>query len=311
MSRDTIVKLVIMSAAAIVGAILLAAHGMSFSFLELAGPVGVVAALGPCAVFYHRRRTPQFVMTLLALMQLMVFTSCFTVAMYGVAALNTPLVDDLLAATDAAIGLHVPKFVQWASAHPQLDRWMMLAYHSVIPQTLVVVLILGFRRKRVALETFVLRYMLCLVFTLLLFAAMPAIGPFSFYDFSPSPHQKHYLQHLLNTRVGELTAVSLSDCEGLITFPSFHTSYAILLASAFWGNWRLFVPFAILNAVVIAATLTSGWHYGIDVFGGVATVAITMYVTSRLKTWIYATNHISLEARNTVTGGREPVMPSV
>ena len=288
MSRDTGLKLAIISFIGLLGTILLTTCGMSFSIRELAGPLGVVASLGPCAVFYHRRQTPQFVMTLMALIQLMVFTSCFSVAMYGAASLGAPLVDELLAAADKAIGIHVPSIVRWAGDHHQLNQMLMLAYHSVIPQTLVVVLILGFLNHRRPLETFVLRYMVCLVLTLLIFAAIPAQGPFSLYEFAPSPHQAHYLEHLLGTRSGERTAMSLADCEGLITFPSFHTAYAILLTSAFWGRWRLFIPFANVNSAVIVGTLTSGWHYGIDVLGGVATVVVTILITNRLQRWLYA-----------------------
>jgi PAP2 superfamily len=288
-SRDTGLKLVITSAVAILGVALISTRGLSFSLRELAGPLGVLATLGPCAVFYHKRQSPQFVMTLLALMQLIVFTSCFTVAMYGVASLGAPLADGLLAAADGVIGIHVPSIVDWAGKHPQINDLLMFAYNSVIPQTLLVVLILGFLGRRRQLETFVLRYLICLVITLLFFVVIPAIGPYSYYGFAPTPHQLHYVEHLIGARTGERTIVSLSDCEGLITFPSFHTSYAILLASAFWDRRLLFVPFAILNGAVIVATVTSGWHYGIDILGGTVTIAVTFWITNHMQSWLYPT----------------------
>lgn len=308
MSRDTGLKLAIICMTAVLGALLLIAQGMTFSLSELAGPVGVVATLGPCAIFYQRRNAPQFVMTLLALIQLMVFTSCFTVAMYGVASLGPPPVDRLLAWADGAMGIYVPAAVKWAGEHQQINDWLMLAYHSVIPQTLIVVLFLGFSKQRLPLESFVLRYMICLALTLLIFMAAPAIGPFSYYEFKPSPHQAHYLQHFIGVRTGERTFVSLSDCEGLITFPSFHTSYALLLASAFWRRWRLFVPFAILNGAVIAATITSGWHYGIDIFGGVATFGITVFITNSLQGWLYASRNATASVAEALT--RKTLEPS-
>ncbi len=290
MSRDTGLKLAITSGTSLFAAILLTTSGMSFSVRELVGPLGVIASLGPCAVFYHRRQTPQFVMTLLALIQLIIFTSCFSVAMYGVASLGAPLVDGLLATVDDTIGMHVPSIVQWADEHRQLHQWLMLAYDSVLPQTLIVVLILGFLNERRPLESFVLRYMVCLVITLLFFAAIPAEGPFTQYEFAPTPHQAHYLEHLHGVRSGERTVVSLRDCEGLITFPSFHTAYAILLTAAFWHRWRLLIPFAVLNGAVVAAALTSGWHYGIDILGGIAAAVAAILITSCLQRWLYATN---------------------
>jgi len=299
MSRDTGLKLAIMSITAMLAVGLLATSGMSFSVRELAGPLGVIGTLGPCAVFYHRRQTTQFVMTLLALIQLMVFTSCFTVAMYGVASLGAPLADELLAAIDRAMGLHVPAIVQWANEHPQINQWLMLAYHSVMPQTLLVVLVLGFLNQRRPLEAFVLRYMICLMITLLFFAVVPAECPFTQYGFAPSPHQAHYLEHLQGVRSGERTIVSLTDSEGLVTFPSFHTSYAILLTAAFWRRWRLFIPFAIVNSAVVAATLTSGWHYGIDILGGIVVAAVTILITNRLQPWLAATSPSANAAEDT------------
>jgi membrane-associated phospholipid phosphatase len=71
-------------------------------------------------------------------------------------------------------------------------------------------------------------------------------------------------------REGVRTAVTWRGAEGLITFPSFHTTWALLLAWAFRGRPRWFVPSAVLNAAVIVATLTTGWHYFADVAAGAA-----------------------------------------
>lgn len=289
MSRDSGLKLAILGVTGLLATLLLARSGMSFSRYELVGPLGVVGTLGPCAVFYHRRQTSQFAMTLLALIQIMVFTSCFSVAMYGVASLGAPLADPLLATLDRAIGIHVPSIVRWAGEHSRFNQWLMFAYHSVTPQTLIVIVILGFLDQRRPLESFVLRFMICLMMTLLFFSVIPAEGPFSLYEFAPTPHQAHYLEHLRGARTGERTLVSLRDCEGLITFPSFHTAYAILLTGAFWRRWRLFVPFAVVNGAVIAATLTSGWHYGIDILGGTGVAFAAILVSNRLQSWLYAT----------------------
>ncbi len=307
MSRDTRLKLAIISFTATFASLLLMTSEMSFSIRELAGPLAVVASLGPCAVFYHRRQTPQFVMILLALIQLMVFTSCFTVAMYGAASLASPLTDNLLAAADEAIGIHVPIFVQWASEHAQFNHLLMWAYQSVVLQTLIVVLILGFLDQRRALESFVLRFMICLLITLFCFAIAPAEGPFSWYEFAPSPHQAHYLEHFHGARNGQRTMVSLQDCEGLVTFPSFHTSYAILLAGAFWRRWRLFLPFAIVNAAVIAAAVTSGWHYGIDILGGIATACITILITNRLQSWLYTSKPTTDAKQHSIVVAENPL----
>ena len=74
----------------------------------------------------------------------------------------------------------------------------------------------------------------------------------------------------------------------LVTFPSFHTTWAILLAYAFRGRRRWFIPAVILNAAVIAATLTTGWHYFTDVIGGVLLAVAVIWLTKRLEPWLAA-----------------------
>ena len=225
-------------------------------------------------------------MSLAAVMQIMVFFSCFTVLMYGAATLSFPLVDDTLVSLDSVLGVHVPSIVAWAESHPALNGVLQWAYHSTIIQTLVVILVLGFAGDRRPLELFVLQFMLSLWIAVLIFCFAPAEGPFTAYDVEPNAHQARYLEHLRDFRSGERTEIVLAEAEGLVTFPSFHTTWAILLAFAFRGRRRWFIPAVILNAAVIAATLTTGWHYFTDVIGGVLLAVVVILLTKRLEPWL-------------------------
>jgi len=62
--------------------------------------------------------------------------------------------------------------------------------------------------------------------------------------------------------------VSWRDAEGIITFPSFHATWAVLLMAAFAGQRRLFPAAVALNLLVIASTLPIGMHYGVDAIVG-------------------------------------------
>jgi membrane-associated phospholipid phosphatase len=73
-----------------------------------------------------------------------------------------------------------------------------------------------------------------------------------------------------------MTTATWRGAEGLISFPSFHTAWAILLALAL-RRWRVaFLLSSILNAAVVAATLTTGWHYASDVLGGALVCAVAV-----------------------------------
>lgn len=287
MSRDTRLKLAIIAAAAVVATILVVALGMRFSLQQNLAAAGVVGALGPVALFYHYRQTPEFVLSLTAVMFLMVFTSCYTVLMYAAGALSFPLIDETLASIDAALGVHLPTIVVWAEGHPGLKRMLDFAYPSVFPQTLVLVVVLGFSAERRFLESFVLQFMLALSIAAIVFCFAPAEGPFATYGYEPSESQARYLEHLRTLRSGERTEVVLKESEGLITFPSFHTAWAILLVFAVRHRRRLLIPSILLNAAVVAATLTTGWHYFVDVIAGVVLAMLVIALTKRLEPWLY------------------------
>jgi hypothetical protein len=287
MRRDTCLKIGLVAGTACAGGLLLWFQGMTFSLWHNAAPVWVMAALAPAAALSHRRQNPQFVMTLLALMTLLVFTSCFTVLMYALAALSFPLTDPWLVAADAFFGVHVPSIVDWAGRHPWIAGVLEVAYATSILQTFALVIALGFTGQRRSLENFVLRFMVALLITAVVFALVPAEGPFTGYGFEPSPHQADYLEHLRTLRSGERTEVVLVGAEGLVTFPSFHTAWAILLTAAVWHRRRWLPIVAIVNSLVIAATLTTGWHYFVDVLGGAAVAYLAIEISRRLESRRY------------------------
>ena len=88
--------------------------------------------------------------------------------------------------------------------------------------------------------------------------------------------QQNFLQHFHALRAGEFPVVSMSNLEGLITFPSFHTTWALLVAYAFRHYRWFFLPMVLLNLAVVVATMTTGWHYAADVLGGILTAAVAI-----------------------------------
>ena len=82
-------------------------------------------------------------------------------------------------------------------------------------------------------------------------------------------------------------ALRWKDVDGLITFPSFHTTWAVLLALAFLRRRRLLPLFATLNVIVIVSTLTTGWHYLVDVLGGIAVCLLAVVSLRPLEKRLY------------------------
>ena len=89
--------------------------------------------------------------------------------------------------------------------------------------------------------------------------------------------QKVYLDAL---RSGK--RVLIDEMAGLITFPSFHSAWAIFYMWAFYPIKRLRVAAILLNLLVLAATPVQGAHYFIDLVGGAIVAALSIYLAVRL-----------------------------
>ncbi|MHC4697399.1 MAG: phosphatase PAP2 family protein [Planctomycetota bacterium] len=288
MSRDFKLKACLILGTLATGTALIVALDLYFPPQDAVRPILVTGLLAAVAVFYHRfRKVPQFVWTSTAMAQLLLFSSCYTVLMYSIACTARPLVDDSLVQADQWFGFEVPQMVAWADAHPNVRICLQRAYNTLLPQTALIVVILGFLGDRRQLETFMLRFMFATLLTAVFFFAYPAEGPFSAYEYPPNQSQARYLEHFQALRSGESDVVTWRGAEGLITFPSFHTTWAILLALALRHRPIIFAFSAVLNAAVIAATLGTGWHYVSDVVGGALVGVIVIALVHCLAVWLY------------------------
>jgi membrane-associated phospholipid phosphatase len=160
---------------------------------------------------------------------------------------------------------------------------LFLAYNTVLPQTALVIAVLGFTNQRQELRGFVRQFMFSSLLVLATFAIWPAAGPFVAYGYEPAADQARYLAHFDALRSGSRTLITWRDAEGLITFPSFHTTWALLLAYAVRRNRWLFAPSALLNIAVIVSTMTTGWHYFADVFAGASVAVMAIAVSHALE----------------------------
>src|SRR5262249_24403227 len=93
------------------------------------------------------------------------------------------------------------------------------------------------------------------------------------YDLPVPKHYATILDHLDALRSHVRTLITWRDAEGIITFPSFHAVWAVLLTAAFWRRGWLFYAIGVLNLAVIAWTVTTGMHYFTDVLAGIAIAA--------------------------------------
>jgi len=64
---------------------------------------------------------------------------------------------------------------------------------------------------------------------------------------------------------------------GIVSFPSYHTSMAIILAAATRSNRLVFIASSIVNSLMVVATIPIGYHYLVDLIAGGLIAAGALY----------------------------------
>ncbi len=248
------------------------------------------AALAAAGRFYtHVRPRPQFVAMFDSLLQMLVFSALGASLSYMVAAQGGVYWDETLRAWDAALGLDWLAYVGWVNDNPLIALLYRIAYISLIPQMVAMILVLGFMGKVHALRVAVFAAMLAGVVTILLSGLTPALSNFVALGIKPSDFPMLdpaaawvHVADLEGLRAGTLRMIAIDRVEGIVTFPSYHAALATVFAWGFlkapWVRWVGF-GWAMLT---ILATPVDGAHYFVDVFAGIAIAGVAIAVAHTL-----------------------------
>lgn len=211
-------------------------------------------------------------------------------ASYVWATANLPMVDDTLARMDKALGADARAITQSTGAFGWFAYASLVAYSKTAYQMFLAfgVLMVCRQYERLA-DTFSI-LTIGMVATLILSTLFPAADAFDYYKFTDADVGKlagtgvgvWHLEHLYALRSGAMRTFPTTDWQGLVTFPSFHTIYALAGGYALATNRWLAWPAAIFSGFVLFTTVPIGGHYFVDVVGGVAIFMATVwYVEAR------------------------------
>lgn len=213
---------------------------------------------------------------------LFVFSGMLTVVLSYLAAQRAiPLYDAQLFALDAAMGFDWRHWHAFVQSHPVFDTVLGIAYASLLPQIPLTVVVLAHAgRTDRNIELFWTIFIAALV-TTALFCAFPASGPFAYFgiDLGRAIHMSDFLQ----LRSGAPGLYSVPDLQGIIAFPSFHTVLALIFMHAHRGLRATFVPFVLLNGLMLVSTPSHGGHYLTDMIGGAAVALASIALVRRVS----------------------------
>jgi membrane-associated phospholipid phosphatase len=273
--------------------------GFAFAWPYHLWPVSYPVGILIVSHYYGRRRAAPHIRTMCragisSILFFVIYTAVITILSYLVTSLNFPLYDRELAQWDAAIGFDWKAFLGWVNAHPLIGKILIWIYHSSVVQLVVIILLLSITMKISRLQELCDLYVMTSVIAVVLSGLIPAAGayayhapePMLFNNLNPNAGLWH-IEHYEGLRNGSYRLIELGQMQGLVTFPSFHTCFAITLAWCF-RDFRWLFPIAIVvSGTVLISTLSEGGHYLVDVLAGIV-IAIAcivlrqMAVTDRL-----------------------------
>lgn len=233
-------------------------------------------------------RLPRLSLTLIALGFYPIYASLLALITYLQFPLDRPLIDPLLMRLDAALGYDWVAGVTWLAEYPQMSRAMATVYLAALPQLALLLLWLGLTGRVAQLHRMLLTGMLAGIVTVGFWAAFPSFGPSAFAVLDPEIAARagavvtnDYGAYLMRLAEIGLSRIEKHQILGTIAFPSFHI---VMAALGLWfarGTW-LWWPCLAMGVIMVPATALHGGHHLVDLAGGIAVFALSLWVVGRL-----------------------------
>ena len=233
----------------------------------------------PCLVVVavllaHRFRSERTSLVTEYFLLTMAATAVFGVVSYLSMTTGRPLVDDALMAGDRAIGFDWHANFRWLVHHGAVAKVLQIAYDSLIYQGLYFGVLFGLMGRRRELREMFWLVAIAGVITSAGAALFPAFGPFKTYGI-----KAEFLPPMEQLRSGHLH-FALARLTGVVSFPSFHTTMALLYMYGFSRAGAIGRLVIALNILMLPAIPFFGGHYLVDMFAGTAVAFASLAIVN-------------------------------
>lgn len=189
-----------------------------------------------------------------------------------------PLIDPWLAAFDARLGLSAAFLVKVVTGVPFAPRILFSIYFLSVLTLFLTAFALACLGRAERLWEFCAAYGFCLTVATLCSLPLPAAGAFEYLHLAdlfdgqlPPGSGTYWLEALHRLRNSTSVEINPLGLHGLVAFPSFHTSMALMTAAAWRDDRYLRWPMSVWSGLVLVSTFPVGGHYVADVLAGAAT----------------------------------------
>ena len=232
-------------------------------------------ALGLAAAYCRWAKFDRLFQSCLLVLWSCVLSALLKFPMYLAARFRTPLQDHALARIDHDLGFDAIAIVHWMAPHPWLRIFFSLSYQALFPLMVLGVLLPAVRYRFQAAKELIVATSFATIAGAVLFRYIPAVGPWAVYGYAPSASQLRCQDLLLALRSGNVHVLDLNE-SGIVCFPSFHALLAVISCVALGSIKPLRIPAAIVAGCIVLSTLTTGWHYLVDVIGGLLLTVLSI-----------------------------------
>lgn len=202
------------------------------------------------------------------------YTAVLATVSYLCARNSMPLRDGAFEAADRMMGYDWQAWADFEYGLPAVGLVLRLAYASLLPQIVLVLILLpiigdgsrGFSLLRASLIA----------------AIIACVGSYALPAAGPSAFQTDWYPHWAALRTAAPFTISLANVQGIISFPSFHASLAVLLLYAVRGLGVVTWGLGSVELLMLISTPTFGHHYCCDVLAGIAVAVIAIGLTKQL-----------------------------
>lgn len=186
-------------------------------------------------------------------------------AAYPVSALSSGFAVRLLQRIDNILGFNWLGWYRFVVDHPAIQGPERAADESIFLSPVVLLGYFAWVGKKAEARRFIASFWLAALFTLTLFALLPAKGPLALLWHGPLPYvpaSALYEAELIPAlRSHPANPIDLGAPHGLVAAPSFHAASALLYVSAAWAIPPLRWPIVIMNLAMLLATPVEGTHH--------------------------------------------------
>lgn len=202
----------------------------------------------------------------------------FSLVLWGSESIQqTPFtpIDNALIKFDKLLNVRVNDYVASLEYHPYVKKILDFFYNSVSCELILVPSLLMIFRRYVFIYEYYSLVFLTAIIGYSIYYFFPTIAPASSIG-GLGFTQEQYATGIKFNEIHHYISPSTKD-GGLISFPSFHAIWALLLVYSV-RCWTYFCSaLLIFNSMIIIACVILGWHYMVDILGSIAVILLSIW----------------------------------